>query len=447
MKINARKMAVKILNKIDLEQAFSHHVLNAFFDEYTISSIDRRFISSLVMGSLENQMLLDFYIRKFSSTRFGKINKEVVNILRIGMYQIIFMDKVPVSAAVNESVKLAKHISPSLGNYVNGVLRGFVRGYEQTPLPDEKRHPQEHMSILHSHPLWLVKLWEKQYGLEFTKQLLTANNQMPPVCIRVNTLKTTPSAFGDLLSAQGIKAVPYKGIPEALIISDLNHKRIVDLDGYEDGLFQVQDISSMFIGTVANAKKGDLVIDVCAAPGGKSCHIAQTMHNEGRIVARDLYEHKCDLIQQNAKRLGINIIETEVRDALKFDSQLKKKADIVLVDAPCSGLGIIRRKPDIKYKKTEDDLTSLVKLQSEILSVASEYVKEGGTLIYSTCTLNDAENIDQVNLFLSHHKAFELIDLSDYTKEAQKTITLFPNVHQTDGFFIAKLKRVALKNE
>jgi len=446
MKINARKMALKILNKIDLEQAFSHHVLNAFFDEYTISNIDRRFISNLVMGILENRMLIDFYIRKFSKTRFGKINKEVVNILRLGIYQILFMDKVPVSAAVNESVKLAKHISPSQGNYVNGVLRGFVRGYEETPLPDEKRHFEEHMSILYSHPLWLVQLWEKQYGADFTKKLLKANNETAPVCVRVNTLKTTPRAFCDMLERQGVKASSYEGVPEALMISDLNHKRIVDLEGYQEGLFQVQDISSMFIGTVAEAKKGDVVIDVCAAPGGKSCHIAQTMDNTGRVIARDLYEHKCDLIHQNAKRLGITIIETEVHDALKFDIKLKMQADIVLVDAPCSGLGIIRRKPDIKYNKSENDLTSLVKLQSEILSVASEYVKEGGTLIYSTCTLNDAENIDQVNQFLAHHKAFELIDLSGYTKDAQKTITLFPNVHQTDGFFIAKLKRTALKN-
>jgi 16S rRNA (cytosine967-C5)-methyltransferase len=442
MKINARKMALKILNRIEIEHVFSHHALNHFFDTYEVSGIDRRFISNLILGVLEHKMLIDFYIRKFSKVRFGKINHEVVNILRLGIYQIMFMDKVPESAAVNESVKLAKRISPAQGNYVNGVLRAFIRAYAEVPLPDERRHPDEYLSIKYSHPKWLVNLWLDAFGLSEAKALMAANNMTPMLSIRVNQLKTSRDAFLKVLAEAGIVAEASALVADGILIQSVNQLNITSLPGFKDGLFQIQDISSMLVGEIANAKPGDFVIDVCAAPGGKSCHTAERMNNRGRILSRDISEQKCQLVDENARRLGIKIIETAVFDAAHFDKSLRQTADIVLVDAPCSGLGIIRRKPDIKYNKTPEDLVALALLQKTILSIASEYVKIGGTLVYSTCTLNRAENDDQVADFLAHHEAFEQISLAGVMEGQSETITLMPNRHQTDGFFIAKMKRI-----
>ncbi|MBS7527434.1 16S rRNA (cytosine(967)-C(5))-methyltransferase RsmB [Fusibacter paucivorans] len=442
MKINARKMALKILNHIELEHVFSHHALNHFFETYEVSNIDRRFISNLILGVLEHKMLIDFYIRKFSKVRFGKINHEVVNILRLGIYQIMFMDKVPESAAVNESVKLAKRISPAQGNYVNGVLRAFIRAYEEVPLPDERRHPDEYLSIKYSHPKWLVNLWLDAYGYDDTKALLAANNMTPPLSIRVNRLKTTRDDFLKVLDAAGIVATPSKLNPDGILIQSVNQMNITSLPRFKEGDFQIQDISSMMIGHIADVKPGDFVMDVCAAPGGKSCHMAERMHNSGRLLARDVSEQKCQLIADNASRLGISIIETAIFDARHFDKSLRQSADVVLVDAPCSGLGIIRRKPDIKYNKQPEDLASLTRIQREILNAAAEYVKVDGILIYSTCTLNEAENDGQVNDFLAHHDSFERVSLAGIIPGQSETLTLLPHQHQTDGFYIAKMKRI-----
>ena len=440
MKVNARKMALKILNRIEIEHEFSHHALASFFENYEVEGVDRRFISNLVMGVLENKMLIDFYIRKFSRLRFGKINHEVVNILRLGMYQMMFMSKVPESAAVNESVKLAKHISDVQGNYVNGVLRSFLREYKSVPLPDSKKHLDEYLSIKYSHPKWLVNMWLEEYGEIFTEALLKSNNMTPPLSIRVNALKTSRNVYFELLKANGIEAELSEIASDGILIKNLNQVAITDLPGFKEGYFQVQDISSMVVGEISGAKPGDFVIDVCAAPGGKSCHVAEKMQNNGKVLARDIYEHKCAIINENATRLNLGIVQTEVYDAQNFDKNLLRKADVVLVDAPCSGLGIIRRKPDIKYNKQLEDLSALEKLQEQILKTASEYVKLNGTLIYSTCTLNKLENEVQIERFLKHHKQFERLPVRE--DQSSEMLTLFPNVHQTDGFFIAKLRRV-----
>lgn len=443
MKINARKMALKILNRIEIEKDFSHLAMNAYFDEYELADIDRRFISSMVLGILENKLLIDFYIRKFSKIRFGKLSHDIVNILRMGIYQIMFMTKVPESAAVNESVKLAKKISIQQGNFVNGVLRSFLREYKDVKLPDPKKHLPDHLSIKYSHPLWLVEKWLSAYGRTFTEALLKSNNQIPPLSIRVNTLKISREAYALLLEKANVDYVFSTISDEGIKLVNLNQLSVVNLPGFEKGFFQVQDESSMLIGKLAGVKPDDFVIDVCAAPGGKCCHVAQLMANKGKVVARDLHEHKLRIIRENADRLGIDIIKTEQHDAIHFDPNLRAKGDVVLVDAPCSGLGIIRRKPDIKYNKTEESLKELTTIQAKIIASSAEYVKSGGTLVYSTCTINSAENEDIVNAFLAHHDQFELVDISTNVEmvSTSKMITLFPNVHQTDGFFIAKMRK------
>lgn len=459
MKVNARKMALRILGQIDTDKSFSHIALNRYFDQYDIDSIDRRFISYLVLGILENKILLDFYIRKLSKLRFGKIHHEVVNILRMGLYQVEFMSKVPDSAAVDECVKLAKKISPEQGKYVNGVLRTFIREKDKIELPDAKRHPSTYLSILYSHPEWMVERWIDQFGKSFTETLLKANNSSPNLIIRVNPLKITMASLQKRFDEAGVIYEPSRYIKDALVIKSLNELSINSVPGFDEGLFQVQDESSMFVGILSDVKADQTVIDVCSAPGGKATHVAQLMANTGTVYARDLHEHKLSLIIENVERLGLHNIKVEAFDAELFDKELEHKADVVLVDAPCSGLGIIRRKPDIKYNKSIEELTGLSNLQRQILSTSSEYVKDQGTLIYSTCTLNFEENEAVIKWFLEHHPKFELdLDQGGHLSEAHKALLtekgfnllkdtemlkLYPNQHGTDGFFIAKMVRVS----
>lgn len=442
MKNNARRLALKILKQIEMENQFSHITIKEMLKSSEVTDIDRRFITNIVYGVLENKLLLDYYIRKLSTVRYGKINKEILNILRMGLYQIAFMSKVPDSAAVNESVKLAKKFSPQYSGFVNGILRSFIRLEGKIELPDRKKHLVAHLSISYSHPEWLVEKWLIEFGEEFTESLLKANNETPKLWLRVNTLKIQRKEFIDRLEAEGVKAIPSEWMEDAVMVENLNEHSIESLVGFNEGWFQVQDISSMCVSKISNVKAGDVVIDVCAAPGGKTTHMAQLMGNTGQIIARDMHPQKLKLIEESAHRLGINIIKTEVYDATHFDVSLKHVADIVLVDAPCSGLGIIRRKPDIKYNKSIEDLNSLTEIQYKILETASEYVKSSGTLIYSTCTINADENIKMVEKFLAHHGHFKLTKITDLPGvEVNGTVMLFPNVNQTDGFFIAKMTK------
>ncbi|MBE0451294.1 MAG: 16S rRNA (cytosine(967)-C(5))-methyltransferase RsmB [Clostridia bacterium] len=443
MKNNARRLALKILKQIEMEDQFSHITIKEMLKSSEVTDIDRRFITNIVYGVLENKLLLDYYIRKLSAVRYGKINKEILNILRMGIYQIAFMSKVPDSAAVNESVKLAKKHSPQYSGFVNGVLRSFIRSAGELELPDRNKNLVAYLSISYSHPEWLVEKWLEEFGEVFTEALLKSNNETPKLWLRVNTLKIQRDEFIDQLEAEGVKALASDWIGEAVMVENLNEHSIESLVGFNEGWFQVQDISSMFVAKTSSVKAGDVVVDVCAAPGGKTTHMAQLMGNSGQIIARDMHPQKLKLIEESAHRLGIDIIKTEVFDATHFDVSLKHMADIVLVDAPCSGFGIIRRKPDIKYNKSIEDLNALVEIQYKILETASEYAKPKGTVIYSTCTINADENIKMVEKFLEHHRNFKLSEISDLPGvQTNGTVMLFPNVDQTDGFFIAKMTKI-----
>lgn len=427
MVINAREVAINILTDINIEGAFSNISINKYFQDNDINTQDESFIREIVYGVLENKMYLDYIISKASNIRLKKIHPTIMEILRIGIYQLIFMDRVPESAAVNESVNLAKKFGHkgTIG-FVNGVLRSITRDKDKFMWIDSK-DKLFYLSTKYSHPQYMVKRWIEEFGVEFTEKLLKANNTKPKLNIRVNTLKTNKEELKKILSQKGYKVEEGKIAKDCLIID--NPSRITELTEFKNGHFTIQDESSMLVGQIMDPKLGSFVLDVCSAPGGKSTHIAQIMENKGRILARDVFSHKMDLIHENANRLGIDIIETQEFDALKRDEVLINKVDYLLVDAPCSGLGLLRRKPEIKWNRKEEDIFILSKLQTNILGSVADYVKSGGVLIYSTCTIGKAENMDIVNKFLTVHPEYKLESVEQ----------LYPHIHETDGFFIAKM--------
>jgi 16S rRNA (cytosine967-C5)-methyltransferase len=443
MDINSREIALKVLQNINQKDGYSNISIKNHIND-NVSLKDEGFIRELVYGVVENKMYLDYIISKASKIKQKKIHPTINEILRLGIYQIVFMDKIPISAAVNESVKLAKKYGHkgTIG-FVNGILRAISRDVDYFKKIEEKNE-QKALSIKYSHPEYLVSRFIKEFGYDFTVDILKANNSKPLLNIRVNTIKTNKKELMNLLNKRGFEISEGEYAKDAIIV--YNPQRITSLQEFKDGYFTIQDESSMLVGQILAPKEGSLVLDVCSAPGGKSTHIAAIMNNRGRVIARDLHEHKIRLIEENKKRLEINIIDSEVYDALKLDKSLIEKADYCLVDAPCSGFGLIRRKPEIKWNRKENDIKELSTLQYEILNVSKEYVKKGGILMYSTCTILDEENICIINKFLEENKNFKLTSIENEVVNIDKInslkdgyIQLYPNIHNTDGFFIAKM--------
>lgn len=440
-----REIALKVLYEINEQGAYSNISLSRNIGN-TLTSLDDSFVRELVYGVLENKLLIDYIITKFSKVKFKKISPYIKEILRLGIYQILFMDRIPESASVNESVKLAKRYGNkgSIG-YVNGLLRNVTRNKNLIELPDKDKHPIEYLSIKYSHPKWMLHIWLKEYGYDFTESLCIANNKKPKLNIRVNTLKISKEDLVKLLKEKGFIVQRTKYAYDGLIIE--NPVKITETEEFKNGYFQIQDESSMLVAQIMTPKEGSFVIDVCSAPGGKSTHIAQIMNNNGKIIARDVYDHKLNLIKENCNRLGINIIETQKFDALQVDKALIGKADYCLVDAPCSGLGLLRRKPDIRWNKDEDNINEITRLQYQILLNSSKYIKRNGYLVYSTCTINRDENINLIHSFLKNNTEFKLIGFKDLIRNPDERnnnsgyIELYPNIHETDGFFIAKMTK------
>lgn len=447
MNKNPREIAVKILEEINEEKAYSNISITRNISE-GISYLDESLIREMVYGVIENKLLIDWVIMQFSKVKIKKIAPIIKEILRIGVYQILFMDKIPDSAAVNESVKLAKKYGHkgSVG-YVNAILRNISRNKSNLEFPKRNNDPVEYLSVKYSHPKWMVEKWLSDYGLSFTEELCIANNEKPKLNIRVNTLMISKLDLMEKLESKGFIVSEGKYAYDCIIID--NPVRITDTEEFKSGLFQIQDESSMLVAQIMDPSPGSLVIDVCSAPGGKTTHIAQKMQNEGKIIARDIHEHKLQLIEGNIKRLGIKIIELEKFNALDLDEKLIGKADYCLVDAPCSGLGLIRRKPDIKWNKEKDNLIEIAELQYEILMNSSMYVKNGGLLVYSTCTIQRDENIHLIRKFMENNNNFKLISFESLINniELKKSATngyieLYPNINNTDGFFIAKMIKI-----
>ncbi len=440
--LNAREASVKALFDIHKNSLYSQDVVKNY-DEYISKLEDRNLFRELVYGVIENQIFLDYVIKNLSKIKFKKIHPMILEILRIGLYQLLFSDKIPESAAVNESVKLARIYGHegSIG-FVNGILRHANRRKKEL-LYTQSNDSIEKLSIRFSHPIYLVEMWIKQYGKDFTIELLKANNTSPKLNIRVNTLKTTKDSLVKSFEDQGLDVSLCKFAKDCLILNNPN--RITETKEFKNGLFIIQDESSMLVTEVLAPKENSSVLDICSAPGGKSTHMAQWMNNKGLVVARDLNNDKLDLVKENASRLGIDIIETQLQDALDIDDASIEKFDYCLVDAPCSGFGLLRRKPEIKFNRTRRNIESLIHLQSKFLDMAAKYVKTNGYLIYSTCTINKNENIDQIKRFLIKNNMFQLVPIvlknNKIISDTQSLgyIELFPNIHETDGFFIAKM--------
>lgn len=442
---NSREVAFDVLKKVLTEDAYSNLALDNAVKENNLSRLDSAFCTALVYGVLERLITLDFIIRKLSSVPFRKIEDSTLIILRMGLYQILYMDKVPDSAAVNESVNLAKKkkLFKSSG-FINGMLRSVIRAEGNLPMPDES-DKIKYLSVKHSCPEYLVKLWLDSYGEEITVSVLSSLCGRPPLSIHVNTLLTDEDTLIENLIEEGVTAEKTQ-IENMLSVT--NTGAVDKLKAYELGEFFVQDTASAVCALVANPKAGDRVYDVCSAPGGKSFAMAINMGNKGEVHSFDLHPHKIKLINTGANRLGITIINASIRDAAE-DKILTEKADVVLCDVPCSGFGILRRKPEIRYNK-EADYTSLPPLQYSILENSAKLVKEGGILVYSTCTLNPAENNEIVEKFLSLHPEFIQKEIKlpcgvvRSVEESNNMLTLFPAENGSDGFFIATMERSSL---
>lgn len=441
-----REIALKTIYEINEKGAYSNIALSKQLESNTLKDVDRAFVTDLVYGTIKWKLTIDYIISKFSSTKLKKISPWILNLLRLGVYQILYMDRIPESAACNESVKLSKKYGHAASSgFVNGVLRNIARKKDSISYPDKQKDPVLYLSVRYSHPDWLVNEWINNFGVEFTESLLISNNEVPDFTIRVNTLKTTKEELISNFRKSGLEASEGRAVDEALVLK--NPGSFLKLDVYKAGHFQVQDESSMLSSKILDPKPGELVIDVCSAPGGKTTHMAQLMNNKGSIIARDIHEHKINLIDEASERLGISIVKAQVYDALMVDESLVEKADRVLVDAPCTGYGIIRKKPDIKWSRTMSDLKEITELQLKILSAASKYVKPGGFIVYSTCTIGKEENRDLVERFLTDNKEFDFYGFTELLPEVLREysgngyIEIYPNINKIDGFFIAKMRK------
>lgn len=412
-----REAALLILCKTEYEGAYPNLELKKL--PQTMSARDRALAVSLVYGVISKKLTLDYIIRTLSKIKIKKLSKYIHQILRLGIYQLMFTDKIPQSAAVNESVKLAKRYGHAASaGYVNGVLRAAARTVIEYP-----GEPVKRLSVMYSYPEWLCRRWITEFGADFAEELMKAFDKEPELTLRPNSLKTTAVELAAMLNDEG-KNAAVSGNAVVCTGLDVGNDRL-----YREGFYTVQDKAAAAAAATLSPKPGETVIDMCAAPGGKTTHMAELMKNSGKITAFDIHEHKIKLIEENAARLGITIIAAKKADAAVYDGALKETADKVLCDVPCSGLGILRRKPDIKWNRSpEDDFRTV---QLNILKNGAAYLKHGGELVYSTCTIERAENEEITGEFLK---------TDGFEKLFEKTY--YPNTDNTDGFYICKLKKI-----
>lgn len=439
-----REIALKSLYKIEKNEAYSNIVLDEAIKSKKgkIEIRDIGLISELVYGVTTWKLTIDEIIKKHSKIKIKKISPWIINILRMGIYQIIFLDKIPKSAAVNESVELAKHYGNkgSVG-FVNAILRKIdKKDYEEFfNIKDTKKR----ISLTTSMPEWIVEELLKQKSKNDVEKNCINSNLRPNLTIRTNTLKITQKELEKELKAREIDFQETE-LPNFLILK--KQKNIENLDLFKEGYFTIQDLSAGLVAAILNPKENERILDCCSAPGGKTTHIAEIMKNKGIIEAWDIYEHRVKLVEENAKRLGINIINTKIQDATEYDKNLKEKYDKILLDVPCLGLGVIKRKPDIKWQRKQQDIEEISKIQLEILKKCSVYLKKGGELVYSTCSFLKEENQEIIEQFLKDNNDFSYGDYKNVTNYDIIDKFLIDNKYleidtdyNYDGFFICKL--------
>ena len=428
--VNTRNLVVDILLAVTRDGEFSHIAIRDVLDKYRyLPKQDRAFITRLSQGTLERMIELDAIINQFSKTKVKKMKPVIAVILRSGVYQLKYMDSVPDSAACNEAVKLTvKRGFSGLKGFVNGVMRNIARNLDQIKLPDADKEPEKYLSVRYSVPEWIVARFIRQYGKEACEKSLEAFLQPHPTSVQVDTDRISMEEITASLQAQGITVTQNPEIKRALFLS--GYEALDEIEEFENGLLYVQDTASMLAVELAALKPGDTVIDVCAAPGGKSVYAARMIGETGHVESRDLTEYKVEMIEDNIERCQLSNMTAKVWDATEFDASAEEKADVVIADLPCSGLGVIGTKTDIKYNASEEKIQELAALQQEILQVVCRYVKPDGTLLYSTCTMTKEENEENVHKFLETHTEFELEQMRQ----------CFP-YERCDGFFMAKMHR------
>ena len=444
-----RGLAADILNRIEDKNAFAEPLLDACLSgERLPVSQDRGFITELVYGTLRMQGHLDWIIGQFHRSKSTPLETGVRNILRTAIYQIIYMDRVPAFAAVNEAVNLARKDHPARASLVNAMLRNFLRRRDCLPYPDPAKEPALYISIFHSHPLWLVKRWISEFGSEETRALCEANNRTPPLTVRVNTLKAARQALIASLHREGTEATPTPFSPDGLTVEKFGAP-LKSLHVFQNGLIRIQDEASQLISRLAAPRPGEDVLDLCSGSGGKTTHLAAIMENRGRILAVDKSPAKLDSLKDAAIRLGLTIIEGLAADAANLpDKNLYNRFDLVLADVPCTGLGTLRRNPEIKWRIRSEDVRQAADLQGKILKNAASCLKIGGRLVYSTCSVMPEENENVIAAFLAGHSNFTTTALT--SDPAVRSLLApdgffrtYPHRHNMDGFFGAMLTRTA----
>jgi len=442
--INAREAALKALGLYRRNKSWSDLALGSVIKSAGLTPVDAALAAQLVYGVLQNMALCDHYAARFSSIELKKLEPLVLDILRLSIYQIAFLTKIPYSAAVNEGVALVKKYSnPRAAGYINAVLRKIAEAAAGSDLPGVEGDRERVLSIRYSHPEWLVREIVNLLGHDGAEALLAANNANDtPVTAQVNTLLTDTDEAIRLLLADGVTASRHEWLENCVVMRGSGV--ITGLEAYKKGYIYIQDAASRLAVVAAGPKKGDFVIDGCAAPGGKSFATAIMTENSCSIAAFDIHSAKLHNLEDNAKRLGIHVIDSVTKDSSEKSDEFIGKADVVLADVPCSGFGVIRKKPEIRYK-SEQDTAGFPDLQKKILNTLASYVKPGGVLLYSTCTFMRRENEEVIEYFLRENAQFTLegYSLPGIDEVRSGMITLWPHINDTDGFFICKLRRIS----
>lgn len=433
----ARELALKILYEIEEENGYSNLVLDEYLEKerQRLNVKDINLISEIVYGTITWKLTIDTILQKYSKIKLNKISKWVKMILRIGIYQIIFLDKIPKSAAVNESVNLCKKYGYKSVNFVNAILRKV----EKSDYEDLKNIEEDfdRISKVYSMPSWIVEKLINQYGIKKAEEICKNSNIKPKTTIRVNTLKLTKEELEEKLKE---KQINYEQAQNPNFLYLKNVKNIASLDLFQKGFFTVQDEGAGEIGYVLNPKSGEKILDACSAPGGKTTHLAELMNNEGEILAWDIHLSRINLVDENAKRLGISIIKANEKNAFIYDENYENTFDKILLDVPCMGLGVLKRKPDIKWQKIEDSIVEISTIQKDILETCIKYLKPGGELVYSTCSILREENEDIIEKVVGHEKMEQNGTKNQFEILEQKNILPDEN---TDGFFICKIRKKA----
>jgi 16S rRNA (cytosine967-C5)-methyltransferase len=441
--VGVRGHAIKILNRVDRTDAYLDKLLDIELKHSNLSGQDKALLFEIVHGVMRWIGRIDWVLNGFYKGQFSKCIPNVKNALRVALYQILFLDKVPDYAAVNEAVEFVKKLQgQKYADQTNAILRNIIRSKDNIRYPDPEEDLIAYLSAYYSHPTWMVKRWVARYGKEETEKLLIANNNKPSLTLRVNNLISSKQELMKLLTSVDLKFTESKLLDEFIRLNNLTN--IADWEYFQKGYFTIQDESTGMPVKLLDAQPGMRVLDLCAAPGGKTAFIADEMKNEGEIIALDRFESRLKILQKNLARLKASIVKSVAIDGLEYNDE--ELFDRVLVDAPCSGLGTLTKKPDLKWKKDLGDIRKIVNMQYELLKKGASHLKVGGVIVYSTCTTEPEENIEIVKKFLAEHNNFKLVDASTVVSESlvdeNGCVQTLPHVHNVDGSFAAKIQRV-----